>query len=189
MILAIAAAAIVGVLFFNKERAVEEVNSMQAQLGSNWNRFDSLFKKYASLNDIPWEWLKAIALNESSLGNHPSVRRGLEVPSDIEGSKSDDGKSWGLMQVTVTTARDMDPLATSEKLNNAEYSIKLAAQYLKWLKRYFPDGSSRQVEWLIKSYNQGAGNSIKERDGKSTGFAAEYWSRFVRNLERVRSNA
>lgn len=185
----VAAAAVVGAfLVLSKNRIAEEVNAVSMSNPADWKKFDELFKKSAAKHGVDWMHLKAIAMNESSLGKHPSVVRGMQNPYDIEGSKSSDGKSWGLMQVTVTTARDMDPLANEIKLNNPEYSIELAAKYFAWLKRYFKDGSFRQLEWLVKSYNQGAGNSIKERDGKSAGFAHEYWERFKRNLERVKEN-
>lgn len=177
-------AALLGLLAVNKQSITETIEEKMP----SWNRFDELFKKYAAQNSIPWTWLKAIALNESSLGDNKSVKRGIENPKDIEGSKSTDGKSWGLMQVTLTTARDMDPSATAEKLNNPEYSVKLAAQYLKKLSSLFSKLESRYTEWVIKSYNQGPGNSRKERDGTSQGFAAEYWARFQRNLKRVEEN-
>lgn len=159
--------------------------AVEAQLPS-WNRFDQLFKKYATKYAVDPFLLKAICLNESDLGREKSVARGLENPTDIEGSKSSDGKSWGLMQVTLTTARDLDPAATQAKLNNAEYSIDLAARYIKSLKRYFPDGVIDQQMWLVKSYNQGPGNSMNERAGKNKGFANEYWTRFQRNYTRAK---
>ena len=67
--------------------------------------------------------LKAICKIESDLGRAKSVRRGLEVPSDIQGSISFDKKSWGIMQFTIPTAQDFDPSATAEKLNNADYYL------------------------------------------------------------------
>ena len=72
----------------------------------SWTEYDSLFKKYGAEYNIDWRWLKAICLNESNLGKAKSVMIGLENPRDIENSKSSDGKSWGLMQVTVPTAKD-----------------------------------------------------------------------------------
>ncbi len=173
-----------GVLFMTKQSIAETI---EENLPS-WNRFDALFKKYAAKYSVDAFMLKAICLNESDLGQEKSVARGLENPKDIEGSKSSDGKSWGLMQVTLTTAREpyMDTSATAEKLNNAEYSIDLAAKYIAWLKRYFPDGSADQTQWLVKSYNQGPGNSLNERAGKSQGFAHEYWNRFQRNYTRAK---
>lgn len=152
----------------------------------NWNKFDSLFKLYGQMHLVDWRWLKAIAMNESSLGAARSVARGMAVPSDIEGSKSTDGKSWGLMQVTLTTARGLDPAATQEKLNNPEYSIKLAAKYVGELQKKFSMIDLRWQEWVIKSYNQGPGNTNKEKSGQiSKGYADEYWERFKRNLERA----
>ena len=118
------------VLIFALFSVKTESKSEGPTMMQNWTRFDALFKKYGKLYMVDWQMLKAIAMNESSLGSVKSVAHGIMYPSDIEASKSQDGKSWGLMQVTLTTARDLDPTASAEKLNTPEYSIKLAAQYL-----------------------------------------------------------
>ena len=178
---------VIGVLVFYGQQLTESIGVEDDTMPS-WKSFDPLFRKYGTEFGVPWTWLKAIALNESSLGSAKSVMRGLKVPTDVEGSKSSDGKSWGLMQVTLTTAKEMDPAATSEKLNNPEYSIKLAAKYLKNLSSQFSKIESRYLEWVIKSYNQGPGNTRREKAGTSQGFAHEYWARFQRNLERVEAN-
>lgn len=158
----------------------------------NWTRYDATFKKWAAVYSVPWTWLKAIALNESSLGNYPTVAEGIRNPANVEGSKSQDGKSWGLMQMILPTAREVDPVLknlsdyeVAKRLNNPDYSIQLAAKYLSQLSTQFPSPLSRRVEWIIKSYNQGPGNTRKEMDGRSSGFAHEYWTRFQRNLEKV----
>ena len=44
---------------------------------------------------------------------------------------------------------------------------------------------SRFIEAVVKSYNQGPGNTRKELSGKSEGFADEYWDRYQRNYEKV----
>lgn len=123
--------------------------------------YDPLFKKYASQYGLDWKMLKAIAEIESNNGKNSRVKQGILNPTDIEGSKSYDGLSWGLMQVTLATARDYDPSATPQKLNNPEYSIKLAAQYFSDLKDLFSN-YDRMTEYMVKSYNQGQGNTLKE---------------------------
>lgn len=177
------AAALLALLGFTGK---DKVSDMIEENSDSWTKYDMLFKKYAAMFGVNWQWLKAIALNESSLGKAKSVALGIASPNDIEGSKSSDGKSWGLMQVTLTTAKGLDASATAPKLNNPEYSIKLAAQYISQLQKMFPMAESRYTEWVIKSYNQGPGNTSKEKSGKSPGYAQEYWERFKRNLERVR---
>lgn len=147
--------------------------------------YDAYFKKYGSEFKVDWLWLKRICMIESSMGRAKSVAHGLKNPSDIEGSKSSDGLSWGVMQFTLATARDMDPNATVEKLNNPEYSIRLAAKYVAFLKTRFPSTDSRYVEWVIKSYNQGPGNSAKERAGTSPGYAAQYWSKYSNYSQKI----
>lgn len=166
-------------------KAVDAVEGMILRESDNWTRFDALFKKYGAVNNVDWLVLKAIAMNESSLGSVKSVALGLVNPSDIEGSKSQDGLSWGLMQVTVTTAKDLDPSATAQKLNDPEYSVRLAAQYLGRLQKRFNMLETRWLEWVVKSYNQGPGNTDKERKGLIDGYANEYWARFERNYERA----
>lgn len=150
-----------------------------------WTQFDNLFQHWGQVYSVQWQYLKAIALNESNLGRAESVAIGLENPSDIDNSKSSDGLSWGLMQVTIKTARGLDPNATEEKLNNPNYSVKLAAQLFSQNQEQFNRFDDRWLEWVVKSYNQGAGNTKKERDGKIQGYAQEYWERFQRNFERA----
>lgn len=164
----------------------DEVAEMVSTEPKNWRRFDTIFQKYAAVYDVPWTWLKAIALNESSLGSAASVDEGLRNPANVIGSKSADGLSWGLMQVTIKTAKGLDPQATEIKLNNPDYSIQLAAKYLSQLSTQFSKLDLRYTEWVIKSYNQGPGNTRKEiATGK--GYANEYWERFQRNLKKVES--
>ncbi len=143
----------------------------------SFTKWDALFSRYGGDD---WSVLKAICMNESSLGRAPSVALGLVDPSNAEASKSTDGKSWGLMQMTLPTARDYDPDVTPAKLNNPEYSIRLAAQFLRSLRRQFSE-----LEFVVKSYNQGAGNSRKEIAGTIDGYAGEYWDRFQRNYKLV----
>ena len=151
----------------------------------NITTFDPFFKKYADLNGLDWRMLKAIAMVESTLGENPRVKRGLINPNDIQGSMSEDGKSWGLMQLTVPTARDYDKSATEVKLNNPEFSIGISAKLLAMLNRIF-DGQERDI---IMAYNQGLGNQRKfiamEKDGtlKAHQFPAarEYYKKYMKN--------
>lgn len=176
---------ILGALFYSKESIADTIEENM----DSWTKFDELFKKYGRKWDVDWQWLKAICLNESSLGKAKSVKIGLENPNDVENSKSFDGKSWGLMQVTLTTARDMDSTATPQKLNEPEYSINMGARYISKMKDYFNSYDPRYVEWVIKSYNQGPGNTNKEKNGLiAKGYADEYWLRFQNNLKRIKES-
>lgn len=150
-----------------------------------WTRFDHYFLEYGRAYGVNPRWLKAIALNESDLGRAKSVAHGLEYPHDVEGSKSSDGKSWGIMQVTLPTGGDYDKTITPWKLNDPRYSIEIAARFVRDLKKQFDSGDPRYLEWVIKSYNQGAGNTRKEKSGLTSGYTGEYWPRFQRNIERV----
>jgi len=144
---------------FKGQEIVDSVETMQ----ESWKKFDFIFKTAGTRYGHDWHILKAIALNESSLGKATSVARGLVVPSDIQGSMSPDGKSWGLMQVTLKTAKSLDPLATEEKLNSPVYSVDIAARYLNDLFEMFLASDARRLEWVVKSYNQGPGNTMREK--------------------------
>lgn len=147
--------------------------------------YDSLFQKAGAKYAVPWLMLKRICMIESSIGRAASVKRGLENPYDVEGSKSFDGKSWGIMQVTLTTAKDLDPSASVERLNNPAYSVDLAAKYLAWLMTRFPRTDSRFEEWVVKSYNQGPGNTAKERAGSGTDYAGQYWAKYKKFSQQI----
>ncbi len=177
-------AGLAGFLFMKKD---DIVSAVEVHLPA-WNRFDEKFKIAAQRYSVNWTWLKAISLNESNLGQIGSVALGLENPNDVEGSKSSDGLSWGLMQVTVKTGQSMDPTCSPIKLNDPDYSIDLSARYISTLMNMFSPTDDRYIEWVIKSYNQGPGNTRKEISGASDGFAQAYWDRFQRNLTRVEDN-
>lgn len=180
-------AIIAGVLYLISRPGGAAVKADTANL---FTAFDGLFAKYAKQYGLDWKMLKAIAMNEAGLGVvaggiEKSVAIGLANPGDVEGSKSSDGKSWGLMQMTVPTARDYDPSATPQKLNDPEYSIRLAAQFVAWLTLQFPSSDPRYIEWVVKSYNQGRGNTAKERRGEIAGYAGVYWERYLRNYAKL----
>jgi membrane-bound lytic murein transglycosylase MltF len=176
-------ASLIGILLYSKDSIADTIEENM----DTWNKWDDLFKKYGKKWDVNWKWLKAIALNESSLGKAKSVKIGLENPNDVENSKSSDGLSWGLMQVTLKTAQEMDRSATPQKLNDPEYSINMGARYISKMKDLYLDSEPRYVEWVIKSYNQGPGNTNKEKKGLITkGYADEYWLRFQNNLKRIK---
>jgi membrane-bound lytic murein transglycosylase MltF len=175
-------------LLFKNAKTANEQGTMTLE-NDAWTKYDSLFQKYAAINGLDWKDLKAVAMNESSLGAAESVAIGLDDPANVVESASYDKKSWGLMQVTLTTARDLDSSATAQKLNNPEYSISLAARYFARLSKYFSASDARYKEWLIKSYNQGPGNTQKEISGLTSGYANEYWARFQRNRAQVAANS
>ena len=177
------------VLFFSGglfvKAKVEEKEDEDLVESDEFTKWDALFKKYGLLNGVDWTMMKAIAMNESSLGQYPTVARGLASPDDVEGSKSQDGLSWGIMQMTVTTAKDYDNLATAQKLNHADYSVRLASLFLSSLLRTWKDAGERKIEWIVKSYNQGAGNTRKESRGEIDGYAEVYWERYQRNRKLI----
>lgn len=155
----------------------------------HWNDYDNLFKAANGKYGVDWTWLKAIALNESMLGNDPRVKIGIANPMNITDSTSRDGKSWGIMQMTIPTAKGLDMLVNPEKLNIPSYSIDLSAHYVGQIKNMFNPNDLSFMEWVIKSYNQGPHNTKKEIDGKINSYAQGYWERFQKNLNMVEVNS
>jgi len=132
-----------------------------------WYKYDDLFKSSAAKYGIDWKWLKAHAIVESSLGQNPKV---------LAGTTSSDGKSWGLMQVTLATANDLRPNTTADDLNNPEISVDLAAKLISQLRARFPN----DLRKMVISYNQGPGNTAKGND-----FTGNYWQKWSDALELI----
>ena len=88
-------------------------------------QFDNIVKQAAALYGVPPERIRAIIIAESS-GN-------LNVPPHLD---LDGGSSYGLMQIRLDTARDLDPslkkLSDDQviaKLEDPDYNIHLGTQY------------------------------------------------------------
>jgi soluble lytic murein transglycosylase-like protein len=166
-------AAGLGVLFYGiKAHGVAASASEQAieRAAEGFYKYDNLFKLNGRAFDVPWRWIKAICMNESSLGEDKLVKAG---------AVSVDGKSWGLMQLVDSTAKEMNdnkPI-TADELNNPEINIRLGAKYLALMFKMF----GNKFEAVI-SYNQGPGNTKKE---KRYSVENGYWDRFQRNLDKI----
>ncbi len=133
-----------------------------------WSRWDDIMKAAGAKYGVDWQWVKATAIVESSLGQNPRV---------MSGGVSEDGKSYGLTQFTLPTANDMRPGTTADDLNIPEISIDLCAKYLSQLKNRFP-GDTRKA---IISYNQGPGNTQKGND-----FTGNYFAKWTAALDLVK---
>lgn len=137
--------------------AIIGVIAMSAQSSDWFYRFDHQFRWASRKHGVPWRWIKAVAMVESNLGRAKSVAHGILNPTDVEGSKSSDGKSWGIMQTTIPTSIDMvGSVATPEWLNKPENSIDVGAAYLKWLMQRM--GNDR--ERIMRAYNGGPGYMV-----------------------------
>lgn len=157
------------------------VSAMVQQEAENFVKYDDLFKKYGVERDVPWRWLKAIAMNESSLGRNPSVAAGIENPGSPEGWSSD-GLSRGLMQLTLDTANRarVRPGTTIADLDNPEISVDCAARYVRELLRYYFPGDR---EGVIRGYNGGPG--WKHGSDESLSMTQSYYSRFQAHLDEI----
>jgi len=149
---------------------------------ANWTKWDGLFKFCGSQHGIDWKVLKAIAMNESSLGTNKAVAIGLADPKNVMGSVSQDGKSWGLTQMTIKTAKDYDMLVTPEKLNMPSYCVDLTARHLSRIMKAFNSTDLRFTEYYVRAYNCGVQGLRNELQGKSLDRSSEYWRRFQQHL-------
>lgn len=170
--LLIVAAVAVGFLFFFGGTVT---NGVQAASGSDaFTKWDYLFKIYGGQFGVPWRWLKAICMNESSLGQNSRVLAGLNNPSDAESSKSSDGKSWGLMQVTLATAKGLEGrTVTVAELNQPDFSVRLAAKLVRQLADRF---GIDDKESIARAYNGGPNFGA---------LTLPYWAKFQTNLAIV----
>lgn len=163
------AAGFIGVLLFFGGTLT---NGAQAASGDPaFEKWDYLFKKYGAQFGVPWRWIKAVCMIESNLGQAASVKRGLATPGDIENSKSSDGKSWGLMQVTLATAKGLEKRIVSvSELNDPDFSVYLGAKLLAELIHTF---GNRNRESVIRAYNGGP---------KFGALTLPYYTKFLANM-------
>lgn len=184
-------AALVGIFFVSNADAsgtIKIKNMPDSNKNNEPSPYDSLFQDAATNNKIDWRMMKTISMVESLIGKERSVKSGINNPYDIPSSVSADGLSWGIMQMTVTTARDFDGLADPIRLNEPKYSIDLAARFIASLKRQF--SSDRDI---AMAYNQGAGNQRRFLELESQGKlqdhqypqARDYWRKYQRDYKRL----
>lgn len=161
----VAIGALAYMAYSEKDAAADRLETLQ----DDFTTYDTLFRKAALKYSIPdWRIIKAFAWNESSIGRAKSVLTGIRNPSDRDGSASEDGLSWGIMQTTEATANWLRPGTSFRELNIPEVSIDVGAKYIAWLlKRY--DGD---LESAVQAYNEGPGNF---ENGKTVD---EYLKRF-----------
>jgi len=143
--------------------------------GANFYLYDDLFLKFSTLFGIPMPIPKAICMVESALGLDVRVARGLLNPSDVGNSASRDGVSWGLMQMKPSTCLVYDSFATPEKLNHADYSIKLGCQHLARLSNRLDQDEYN----IVRAWNQGLRATRLQIAGEIPGRAEEYLTRYL----------
>ena len=132
-------------------------------VGSNeklTRQYDSLFIKYANEYGLDSKMLKAIALNESTLGKNKAYE-----PK---------GGTTGLMQIKLSTAQDFFKNLTAIELDKDEVQIKTASAFLASLKKQFAGDEMK----IVMSYNQGAGAT---RAGKT--YAQGYWEKYLKHKQ------
>lgn len=119
------------------------------KLSTFFFKYDDKIKAVAKKYNIPWYWIKGIALNESHLGENPLVKAG---------KASSDGKSYGIMQMTLETANTYAKRkVTIDELNNVDFSFDIAGKFLANLSEAFA-GVEKPI---IMAYNQGKQATIQ----------------------------
>lgn len=150
---------LIGIIIFAEKKY--EISSSLFNLAKK-TTYDGLFKKYASKYNLDWKMLKAIALNESSLG----LNKGYEPK----------GGTVGLMQIKLSTAQDYFKHLTAKDMFDDETQIMSASAFLADLKRQF----NGDIKKTVMSYNQGAGAT---RSGRT--YALPYWEKYQKHLQAV----
>lgn len=144
-----------------------------------FTQWDSLIQNESSQQEVPWRWTKAIVAVESSYGQAASVAYGISNPTDIDGSKSSDGKSWGLMQLTLPTAQQFLPGITAVDLNNPGTNVQAGTMYLASLIDDFGTGDPESV---FRGYNGGPGFANTVAGQRDT---PAYWAKIQAALADI----
>lgn len=149
--------------------------SLNSDRGYN-HPLDPLFIAAAKKHGVNnWLWLKAIAKQESDLGNDPRVK---------SGQVSYDGKSYGLMQIAPGIGSANEILIKGPKnignLNIDEYSIDKAAM----LVRYLQDKYNGDIRRIFRAYNQGERNEDLGKDYTVKYTPGGYDNAVIKHLER-----
>ena len=170
-----------GIVSYAAKKAAnnDEKPTKKSDLGTQNDPFfayDSLFQSAACRYGVPVRWIKAFCSTESSLGRNPRVARGIQNPTDVEGSKSTDAKSWGIMQVVLKTANFYQPGVTAADLNDPETSVEIAAQLIADFMKRFPG----QRQKIVISYNQGETATAKGKD-----YTGNYYAKWVSALNEI----
>lgn len=156
------------VFFWNEKRKI----STAATSAEKFTAYDGLFKYYAKIYGFPWRWAKAIAMQESSLGENSRVKNG-EV--------SYDGLSYGIMQIALGTGspkerelktmfglpdKKLTEMTSFEKnkarkiLNDPDKSINIASNLIGYLASKY----NMDKEKVFLAYNQGEANTDRGKN-------------------------
>jgi hypothetical protein len=143
--------------------------------------------------------------NLKTNGIHRRVLQGYRKPDDVIGSRSEDELSFGVFQLRPEVAADRDTslfvgskngsvfyqqfltakdkrpfIETVKKLNNIDYSTRLACLHIKWVQLYLKNnGVAITEETVAKSYNQGAPYTVLVVKQNRPDRAAGYWQKFL----------
>lgn len=104
---------------------------------------ESLLKEESKNSCIPYKYLLALTKTESSLN-----------PTAKGKDETGNGYSYGLMQIKLSTAKDMGFKGTLNDLFIPKINIKYSVRYLNWLCEYY----NGDIFKAMDAYNRGIGN-------------------------------
>lgn len=137
------------------------------------SEFDEHFLRSGQRHGINPNYIKALGLNESWLGEYSN-------------SVTVNGRTTaGIMHIELPTAQDFVPGISPEQLMQPENEIEIATQLFKWLLEEF----NNDLELAVRGYNGGYGNVKKYLKHEASELweknTTAYWERFNRNLTKL----
>jgi len=161
----------IGVFVLMGTKVALAKDKLPVNTSSDFFKYDPLFKKYGAKAGVPWWVLKVFSRVESNIGRDPRVRKG-EVSSD--------GLSWGLMQIAPSRLNVKNlgyyGAVTPAELNKPEVSVDISSRLVAELWKVYKG----ELQWVVKAYNQGQGNTDKEKKGLIKGYTGDYWAKWQR---------
>lgn len=158
--------------YFEKSKYFESEGFKKIPSYNRISSYDEYFKSYAHIVGWDWRLLAAVAYKESKF--NPNVT------------------SWagacGLMQIMPKTAKSLG--LTEDEFYDPEKNIRAAAQYLKKMKRLFPNiaDEREKIKFVLASYNAGPGHIFDARAlALKNGKNPDIWDD-VKDYLRLKSN-
>lgn len=137
--------------------------------------YDPYFKEEAAKIGWDWQWLAALARQESKFNPNAVAWSGAR----------------GLMQLMPATAYKLGAKSKAELLD-PEINVRLAAKYLKKMSNSFSQvkDQNERIKFTLASYNAGVGH-IKDAQAlaKKHGKDPNVWAGNVEEFVRLKSNA
>ena len=155
------------------------------------DNYDRLLRAAARKYGLSPEMVKSVSANESMVGKFTQ----LEAI----------GGTTGIMHIKLSTAQEVDPTVTAEKLKRPEVDIDLGVKYLKKMyDRYKSLPEAQRVRFAVIAYNGGPGRAdqvlamergqafkpLNSKDSYAAFVNAKanmdtYWQRYSRHYQQL----